>query len=206
MSSTELEKMRKDDLVVYTKDLISKYTDLANMYNALIAKAPETVESPEQKLEIENLKKEVLELKEKLEQKDVVINNLIIESKNPKINDINSLKKSSDNMVSVQIYKVLAYENRVDNSKSYGGREFEIATITVKYDNGKLTWDVDFVGSELFEPFSGNYSNQLNESQIETLLNLVQRHGWYKSLKILMGLPSEFNSESFYELFPKFEK
>ena len=96
MSGIELEKMKKDELVAYTKDLISKYTELANMYNALIAKAPETIESPEQKLEIENLNKRISELKDALDQKDDVINNLMIESKNPKINDINALKKASD--------------------------------------------------------------------------------------------------------------
>ena len=206
MSGTELEKMKKDELVAYTKDLISKYTELANMYNALIAKAPEIVESPVQKLEIENLNKRISELKDALDQKDSVINNLMIESKNPKINDINALKKTSDANVSVQFYKVLGYENRVNNSKEYGGREFEIASFTVKYDNGKLTWDVDFKGSELYEPYKESFSNILNEAQIINLMENVKVHGWYKFLKSAMGIPSTFNAETFFEKFGKIEK
>lgn len=206
MSGIELEKMKKDELVAYAKDLISKYTELANMYNTLIAKAPETIESPEQKLEIENLNTRISELKDALDQKDIVINNLMIESKNPKINDINALKKASDANVSVQFYKVLGYENRVNNSKQYGGREFEIASFTVKYDNGKLTWDVDFKGSELFEPYKESFSNILNETQIINLMENVKVHGWYKLLKSAMGIPSTFNDESFFERFGKIEK
>ena len=206
MSGIELEKMKKDELVAYTKDLISKYTELANMYNALIAKAPEIVESPVQKLEIENLNKRISELKDALDQKDSVINNLMIESKNPKINDINALKKTSDANVSVQFYKVLGYENRVNNSKEYGGREFEIASFTVKYDNGKLTWDVDFKGSELYEPYKESFSNILNEAQIINLMENVKVHGWYKFLKSAMGIPSTFNAETFFEKFGKIEK
>ena len=206
MSGTELEKMKKDELVAYTKDLISKYTELANMYNALIAKAPEIVESPVQKLEIENLNKRISELKDALDQKDSVINNLMIESKNPKINDINALKKTSDANVSVQFYKVLGYENRVNNSKEYGGREFEIASFTVKYNNGKLTWDVDFKGSELYEPYKESFSNILNEAQIINLMENVKVHGWYKFLKSAMGIPSTFNAETFFEKFGKIEK
>ena len=206
MSGIELEKMKKDELVAYTKDLISKYTELANMYNALIAKAPEIVESPVQKLEIENLNKRISELKDALDQKDSVINNLMIESKNPKINDINALKKTSDANVSVQFYKVFGYENRVNNSKEYGGREFEIASFTVKYDNGKLTWDVDFKGSELYEPYKESFSNILNEAQIINLMENVKVHGWYKFLKSAMGIPSTFNAETFFEKFGKIEK
>lgn len=206
MSGIELEKMKKDELVAYTKDLISKYTELANMYNALIAKAPEIVESPVQKLEIENLNKRISELKDALDQKDSVINNLMIESKNPKINDINALKKTSDANVSVQFYKVLGYENRVNNSKEYGGREFEIASFTVKYNNGKLTWDVDFKGSELYEPYKESFSNILNEAQIINLMENVKVHGWYKFLKSAMGIPSTFNAETFFEKFGKIEK
>ena len=206
MSGIELEKMKKDELVAYTKDLISKYTELVNMYNALIAKAPEIVESPVQKLEIENLNKRISELKDALDQKDSVINNLMIESKNPKINDINALKKTSDANVSVQFYKVLGYENRVNNSKEYGGREFEIASFTVKYDNGKLTWDVDFKGSELYEPYKESFSNILNEAQIINLMENVKVHGWYKFLKSAMGIPSTFNAETFFEKFGKIEK
>ena len=209
MSGIELEKMKKDELVAYAKDLISKYTELANMYNTLIAKVPETpetIESPEQKLEIENLNKRISELKEILDQKDIVINNLMIENKNPKINDINALKKASDANVSVQFYKVLGYENRVNNSKEYGGREFEIASFTVKYDNGRLTWDVDFKGSELYEPYKESFSNQLSENKIESLLTNVCLHGWYKFLKSAIRIPSEFDSETFFELFGKIQK
>lgn len=206
MSGNELEKMRKDDLVNYTKDLITKYTDLANAYNTLIAKAPETVESPELKLEIEKLNKRIAELTDIVDQKEGIINNLLIESKNPKINDINALKKTSDANVSVQFYKVLGYENRVNNSKEYGGREFEIASFTVKYDNGKLTWDVDFKGSELYEPYKESFSNILNEAQIINLMENVKVHGWYKFLKSAMGIPSTFNAETFFEKFGKIEK
>lgn len=203
MSGIELEKMKKDDLVVYTKDLIAKYSELANMYNALITKTPETVDNSGMLLEIEDLKNEISKLKDTLDQKEILINNLLIESKNLKINDINALKKTTDNDVSVQLYKVMGYENRVDNSKAYGGREFEIATIMVKYDDGKLTWDVDFKGSELFEPYKESFSNILNEAQKTNLLTHVKIHGWYTLLKSVMAIPSDFNSESFFEKFKK---
>lgn len=207
-SKVELEKLKKDELVNYSLDLLGKYNDLANKYNALISAPKEDNSGQITNLvnENQNLNLEITNLKEAIDQKDTIIANLNIEIKNPKINDINALKKSSDNMISVQFYKVNAYENRVNNSKEYGGREFEIASFTVKYDHGKLTWDVDFKGSELYEPYKESFSNILNEAQIINLMENVKVHGWYKFLKSAMGIPSTFNAKTFFEKFGKIEK
>ena len=207
-SKVELEKLKKDELVNYSLDLLGKYNDLANKYNTLISAPKEDNSGQITNLvnENQNLNLEITNLKEAIDQKDTIIANLNIEIKNPKINDINALKKSSDNMISVQFYKVNAYENRVNNSKEYGGREFEIASFTVKYDHGKLTWDVDFKGSELYEPYKESFSNILNETQIINLMENVKVHGWYKFLKSAMGIPSTFNAETFFEKFGKIEK
>ena len=204
-SKVELEKLKKDELVNYSLDLLGKYNDLANKYNALISAPKEDNSGLITNLsnENQNLNLEIANLKDAIDQKDTIIANLNIEIKNPKINDINALKKSSDNMISVQFYKVNAYENRVNNSKEYGGREFEIASFTVKYDHGKLTWDVDFKGSELYESYTENFSNVLNDEQIASVTEQVAIHGWYKFLRSAIGIPLDFDNESFFERFGK---
>ena len=131
-----------------------------------------------------------------------VIENLKIE-KNKKIetiDNINSLPKTtSDKIYSVNTYNVRAYENRVDNSKTYGGREFNIATIITKVDGHLLTWQIDFNGSTLYPNKVYNRCKIFSDDEIGMLMRMVGQLGWYTTIKNYLGIPDEFNPDEFYK-------
>lgn len=138
------------------------------------------------------------ETHDELNEALATIENLKIEKSSKKLEDINALPKSSNNTISVQTYNINGYENRVDNSKNYGGRQFCIASVMVKYENSILSWQIDFKGSELYPSRIFNRYKVFGDNEKGSLAKEVNRIGWHATLKNYLSIPDDFDVTTFY--------
>lgn len=247
---SELEKLKKEDILNYAVDVATKFNDLAVNYNGLVErnnvlqtqvidltnqlentksfvndgensevvkelndKINEMVyinESTKNELEtyktkVESLTNEYTQLEITLKETNnelndalAIIENLKIENNSKKLEDINALPKQSNGTLSIQTYNIYGYENRVDNSKNYGGRQFCIATVIVKYENSILRWKIDFKGSELYPAKVYNRYKVFDEKERGLLAGAVSRTGWFATLRDYLSIPTEFDVNTFY--------
>lgn len=209
--SIELQKQNED---LNTKLASASQPEVAPMEVGQVMEHPEYIimfkkaDSLEAKVEAlakdyTQLEVTLKETKSELDEALVLIENLKIENakvkSNKTIENINTLPKSkSDTMYSVNNYTIKGYENRVDNSKTYGGKEFNIAYVTTKVENNMLSWKIDFVGSDLFPPTVINRYQIFNEHDLGALSRSVSKLGWFGAIKSYLSIPDTFQPDNFY--------
>ena len=115
-----------------------------------------------------------------------------------KLTDINSLEKCSQVPYIVQTYTINGFENRVDNSEVYGGRQFVIATVLIKLENLTFTWNLDFKGSELYKPENQIRTLTIKEEDLEKIKIAGKAKGMFVAIKDVFGIKDNFSPDSFF--------
>ena len=180
-----LQEQLKESLE--SKDLITKQLEEAikeiSRLNNLITDSDNNIDA--KNLEIENLKTEIQNIK--LEQ-----------SKNPtNLKSINNLDRTVTN--SVQIYEIFGYENRVDNTFDYGGREFTIAKVHVRLLDKTFSWTIDFLGSELYKSERISRMVTMDEAQNDHFVKLIKNNTLFNAIKLMLDIPDKFNPKIFFD-------
>lgn len=171
------------------KELAENLEVIQKKFNSLNGK--ETDQSSQDSY-YNNLIKENDELKNEL---------MIIKSQkiNKKLPDINALEKCSKINYIVQTYNVYGFENRVDNTEVYGGRQFIIASILIKLEDLKLTWNVDFKGSELFPSKKVIRTLTISREDFKKIKKSSLTKGMHLAIKDAFDIKDNFSPDVFFK-------
>ena len=180
----ELEKLFKD------------YTDKLKIVGEL------TRENEELKLSVKEYQSNFVADDGEIKRLNEEIKNLRLEkSKVSSLKDINSLEKipAKSNSVTVQTYEVFAYDNRVDNTEFYQGREFTIAKILVKLEDRTFSWTIDFIGSDLFTPAKIARMVVMDDTQYDHFQKLLNGNTFFNAIKAMLDIPLKFDPNIWFQ-------
>lgn len=186
-SDQEIDSL-KEKLEIAEKEILNLNEMITKFHEAEEKKS----ENKEKSSEISELSNNIISLTQENEHLKNEIATLKAKGSN-KLSDINSLEKCTKNPYSVQTYNINAFENRVDNTEIYGGRQFIIASILIKLDNTVFTWTVDFKGSELYAPSKVTRTLEISEENLESIKISAKEKGMYQAIKNVFSIRDNFS-------------
>lgn len=192
-SDQEIDSL-KEKLSLAEKEILNLNEMIAKFHEVESKKSKEAKESEnkEESTKINELLNKTISLTQENEHLKNEIVTLKAKGSN-KLSDINSLEKCTKNPYSVQTYNINAFENRVDNTEIYGGRQFIIASILIKLDNTVFTWTVDFKGSELYAPSKVTRTLEISEENLESIKVSAKEKGMYQAIKNVFSIRDNFS-------------
>lgn len=181
----------KEKLGIAEKEILNLNETIAKFHEDNTKESKES-ENKEESSKINELLNKTISLTQENEHLKNEIVTLKAKGSN-KLSDINSLEKCTKNPYSVQTYNINAFENRVDNTEIYGGRQFIIASILIKLDNTVFTWTVDFKGSELYTPSKVTRTLEISEENLESIKVSAKEKGMYQAIKNVFSIRDNFS-------------
>lgn len=177
------------DVKILQDNLAAKEQELTDLKASASAKKPsEKVKALQdtiatQEKEITDLNKEIADLKEE------------INTKNLKLKDINQMIKPTSDTI-IQTYFIKAYENRI-GTVQYGGEIFNLATAIVKLVDNKLEWKITIHRNTFVEPGEHSSSRELTGVEMNVIKQISIDKGWYVAFKSFLSIPSEYEPDTF---------
>ena len=177
------------DVKILQDNLAAKEQELTDLKALVSAKKPsEKVKALQdtiaaQEKEIIDLNKEIADLKEE------------INTKNLKLKDINQMIKPTSDTI-IQTYFIKAYENRI-GTVQYGGEIFNLATAIVKLVDNKLEWKITIHRNTFVEPGEHSSSRELTGVEMNVIKQISIDKGWYVAFKSFLSIPSEYEPDTF---------
>lgn len=177
------------DVKILQDNLAAKEQELTDLKASAAAKKPsEKVKALQdtiaaQEKEITDLNKEIADLKEE------------INTKNLKLKDINQMIKPTSDTI-IQTYFIKAYENRI-GTVQYGGEIFNLATAIVKLVDNKLEWKITIHRNTFVEPGEHSSSRELTGVEMNVIKQISIDKGWYVAFKSFLSIPSEYEPDTF---------